>query len=143
MTRLSIVLALIFTVTCITCGFAGSDFPDLKGTWVMETQSIRHHKTDEDNPSKHHDVKTGMTKFKITYVIDKQDGFRFSGTMESAKKKERISGVIGFDNKSLYITDDDGMAFATLVGPDKMQHVYLHITKHDSVAGRGIMVRQK
>lgn len=142
MRKLKLLPLAVFVLMSVPIAFAGSDVPDLKGTWVMETKSIRHHKTEEPNPNKHHDVNTGLAQFKISITIDKQEGFRFSGTMESAKRKERISGVIGFDNKTLYIVDDDGMAFARLVGPNKIEHVYLHVTKHDSVAGRGVLVRK-
>ncbi len=143
MRRLSLLLAGVFVFTGIHYALAGSDYPDLKGAWVMETKSVRHHKADEANPKAHHEVKSGFAQFKITYMIDKQDGFRFSGTMESDKTKERISGVIGFDNETLYIADDNGIALGKLIEPDKIQHVYLHVTKYDSVAGRGILIRKK
>jgi len=130
-------------MTVTLTGFAGSDIPDVKGTWVMKAQGMRHHKAQEANPKSHTDVKTGLAQFELKITIDKQDGFRFSGTKESAKLKETVSGVIGFDNKTLYLVDDDGMAFCRLVAPDKMEHIYLHVTKHDSVAGRGIFVRKR
>jgi len=142
MRKLSIMLVLLFMMTFPQWGFAESDIPDVRGTWVMQVQAIRHHKTQETNPKLHHEVRTGQVQFELKITIDKQDGFRFSGTKESAKLKETISGVIGFDNKTLYMVDDDGMAFCRLVAPDKMEQIYLHVTKYDSAAGRGILIRK-
>ena len=142
MRRLSCLLTLLAVMAVAHGSVAASDIPDVKGTWVMQAQGVRHHKTQETNPHMHHDVRTGLTQFELTITIDKQDGFRFSGAKESAKHKETVSGVIGFDNATLYMVDDDGMAFGRLVGADTMEHIYLSVTKHDSAAGRGLLTRK-
>lgn len=143
MSRFTCLLATIFVMTVTLTGFAGSDIPDVKGTWLLKAQGVRHHKGQGAIRKTHAGEKTGPVPVEIKMTIDKQDGFRFSGTKESAKLKETVSRVIGFDNKTLYMVDDDGMAFCRLVAPDKMEQVYLHVTKHDSVAGRGIFVRKR
>lgn len=84
-----------------------------------------------------------LGEFDFTLTIDKQEGFRFSGTKESAKWKEAVSGVIGFDSKTVYMVDDNGFLFCRLVSPDKMELVYLQSSKHLSVAARGIMTRKR
>ena len=61
------------------------------------------------HPGSHTGVAAGHAEFESTLKIDKQDGFRFSGTKSSAKTTEKISGVIGSDNKSLYMVDDQGI----------------------------------
>ncbi|MGE0681926.1 MAG: hypothetical protein AB7P69_13635 [Candidatus Binatia bacterium] len=141
--RLSYLFAVLSVLAVAHISVAESDIPDVKGTWVMQVQGVLHHKTQETNPHMHQDVRTGPTQFELTITIDKQDGFRFSGTKESAKLKETVSGVIGFDNKTLYMVEDDGTAFCRLVEPDKMEHIYLSVTKYHSAAGRGILIREK
>lgn len=43
----------------------------------------------------------------------------------------------------MYMVDDDGMIFGELVAPDRMETVYLHVTKHHSVVSREIMTRKR
>jgi hypothetical protein len=85
----------------------------------------------------------GIHDLELTLVIDNQEGARFSGYRESKRQKETISGVVGFDNKSIYIVDDDGMNIATLVAPDKMESIYLHNTQHHSIVSRAIVTRKR
>ena len=100
-------------------------------------------KLPESQPERHINQRKGFVDLELTLIIDKQDGARFSGSKSSDKRKETVSGVIGFDNKTVYMVDDDGIMLCKLVGPDKMEQIYLHITKHRSVAARSIMTRKK
>ena len=143
MRKLSILLVVLFVLSVCQVSFAGSDIPDLKGTWLLDALGVRHHKTSGGNPKTHSGDKPGYVQAKAKIIIDKQDGFRFSGTKESPMQKERVSGVIGFDNKTIYVVDDDGMCFWRLVAPDKIQQIYLHVTKQHSIAARDILTRQR
>jgi len=83
---------------------------------------------------------------KITFSFKKlkcYDGFRFSGKKSSENWTESISGVVGFDNETVYMVDDNGFCFCRLVSPDKMEQIYLHITDKHSVAARGILIRKR
>ena len=142
MSKLSISLTLLFMLSFSQAGMAGSEIPDVKGTWLMHGQGIRHHKTEETNPKLHHHLRHGLVSVELEITIDKQDDFRFSGTKISANHEEKISGVIGFDNTTLYMADDDGMQVSRLVTPDKMEFIYLQVTQYDSVAGRETLNRQ-
>jgi hypothetical protein len=143
MRKLSILLAALLVMSVSQMTLAGSDIPELKGTWLLEALGVKHNKTPGENPKTHSGDKPGHVQAKAKIIIDKQDGFRFSGTKESPMQKERVSGVIGFDNKTMYVVDDDGMCFWQLVAPDKIQQIYLHVTKQHSIAGRGILTRQR
>ena len=143
MRRLSFLAAIILVMAVPLVGFAGSDIPDITGTWVRKIQAVKHHRLPKPDRKVHNDVKTGHSEMEFTLTIDKQDGFRFSGTKGTDRRRERISGVIGFDNKTLYMVDDDGMSFCRLVSPDKMEEVYLHVTTWNSLAGRAILVRKR
>lgn len=137
-----VALVSLFTITA--SGFAGSEIPDLKGTWVIKTSGIGHEKiTDPPHPVLHIENLRPVIEFEYIMIIDRQDEFRFSGYTESSRKKEIVSGVIGWDNKSVYITDNDGIHIATLVSPDKMEAVYLHVTPHHSIASRDIITRKR
>ena len=133
----------LLILVAIGTALAGSEIPDLKGKWVWTEHAVRHFRSSELPAKTHMQSKDRFADIAFTMTIDKQEGFRFSGTKTSKKWTERISGVIGFDNKTVYMVDDNGFLRCSLVSPDKMQLVYLHITKDNSVASRGIMVRQK
>ena len=141
MHRLSYLLAAAIVVALCAPALGGSDAPDLKGTWVMTAEGISHHK--KPDPKAHTNVKTGQFQLDLTIIIDKQKGFRFSGTKESPKMKEKISGVVGFDNKTIYMVDDDGMMFCRLIEADKMEYVYLRVTHDFSAIGRAILTRKR
>jgi hypothetical protein len=133
----------LFMLATAATAFAGSEIPDLKGTWTMKIQAIGHDKLPELQPNRHVDLKNRQSEIDFTLKIDKQDGFRFSGTKASAKRTETISGVIGFDNKTVYMVDDDGILLCRLISPDKMEQIYLHVTEHRSLVGRGMLIRKK
>ncbi len=83
---------------------------------MIKVQGVKHHKSEEAYPKTHYHARRDRhVEFDLTVTIDRQDGFRFSGTKQSAKHKETASGMIGFDNKTLYMVDDDGIAFRRLV----------------------------
>ena len=143
MRSLTGLVALLFVLTLTAAGFAGSALPDLKGTWIMKCAGISHEKPGKSPPPKLHTEKTGVHDFEMLLVIDQQDGFRFSGYRESSRKKETVSGVIGFDNQTVYMTGDGGMDIARLVSPDKIESIYLRVTEHHSIAARAIISRKR
>ena len=143
MRRFFFLAVTVFVLSMSVTALAGSEIPDLKGTWVHKSFAITIQKGAQANPTDHGVPKSGEIQVDLTLTIEKQDGFRFSGIRASAKTKEAIVGVIGFDNKTVYMVDEDGMSFGKIVSPDKMEYVYLHVTKQNSVAARGIMIRKR
>jgi len=123
--------------------FAGLAIPDLKGTWTLKNKAVGHDKLAELQPQRHTELKNRLAEVTFTLKIDRQDGFRFSGTKASDRRTEKVSGVIGFDNKTVYMVDDDGIYLCKLVSPDKMEQIYLHVTKHRSLAARGMLIRKR
>ena len=134
-------MLLITAITTVTA-FAESNIPDLKGEWVMTYEAVIHSNSAEMPSKRHVDVKEGFVSLDVVITIDKQEGFKFSGFKSSKQMKEAISGIIGFDNTSVYMVDGDGMMLCQIVGPDTMEQIYLHVAEHRSVAGRGIMTRK-
>jgi hypothetical protein len=132
-----------FMLSMSVTALAGSDIPDIKGTWVWKDQAVVHYRTPELPAKTHLEATTKYAEIEFILIIDKQEGFRFSGTKTSKKWTESVSGVIGFDNKTVYMVDDNGFFICRLVSPDKMEEVYLHATKTHSVAARGVMIRKR
>ena len=141
MRRFFVLASVVFAVS--TAGAAEPEIPDLKGTWAVEIAGVGREKLGETTYPKLHPEKLGFHEAEFTLVIEKQEGFRFSGFRQSVRKKETVSGVFGFDNQSLYMVDDDGILIGRLVTPDRMELIYLHVTKEHSIASREILIRKR
>jgi hypothetical protein len=119
---------------------AQSSFPDLRGTWKGESESIvtgaaKPHHTTSPQPEPR------LTSASFTLTIDKQDGRRFSGAFSSARSNESIVGVISHTG-TLFFVDSDGYAYATLLGPDKLESCYLQIGANGRVASCTVLTKQ-
>lgn len=106
-----------------------SEIPNIIGTWKGTGEVI----TDVQgkNPVAHKDD-TAPKPRAWTFIIDKQDGRTFSGTRTSSVASEKVIGVISYDNKSLYMVDEDGSIFARLLSENQMELVYLEIIPGNS-----------
>ena|SRR5215472_4312413 len=120
---------------------AQTSFPDLRGTWKGESESII---TDTGNP--HHAGQPGsgpkLSSVPFTLTTDKQDGRRFSGTFLSPRSSETIVGVITRAGNLLFV-DTDGYASGALLGPDRLEACYLQIATYGRVASCTEMTRQR
>lgn len=111
---------------------ADSAFPDLRGTWKGQSESIvmgagnSHHAGAPGSP-------VHLSSVAFTMKIDMQDGRRFSGTFASSKASETIIGVISRTG-AIYIADDDGDTTATLLAPDRLELCYLNQPGKNRVA---------
>jgi len=111
---------------------ADSAFPDLRGTWKGQSESIvmgagnAHHAGAPGSP-------VHLSSVPFTMKIDMQDGRRFSGTFASPKASETIIGVISRTG-AIYIADDDGDTTATLLAPDRLELCYLNQPGKNRVA---------
>ena len=120
---------------------AQTSFPDLRGTWKGESESII---TNSGNP--HHagaaQDEPKLSSIPFTMTIDKQDGRRFSGTFSSPRSSESVIGVMTRAGNLLFI-DTDGYAYGTLLGPDRLEACYLQIASYGRVASCTEMTRQR
>lgn len=118
-------LCWMFALAALIAAPAGaqSSFPDLRGTWTGDSESIvtgkgnPHHPGSPD-PSPRYD----SVPFKLT--IDKQDGRRFSGAFASAQFSKTLIGVITRGGTVLLV-DDDGYGNGTLLASDLLELCYL------------------
>jgi len=130
MSKLYWILAL--TVLSAAPAAAQSSFPDLRGTWTGESESIV---TGEANPHHPRSANSGprydSVPFKLT--IDKQDGRRFSGAFASAKFSKTLIGVV-MRNGTVLLVDDDGYGNGTLLAPDRLELCYLQRGRKGHIA---------
>jgi len=141
MRRLISVLAVFFLLALSAIGVAESEIPDLKGAWVIKASG---HMVLKPEAPHLPDVGPGFHELEIPLVIEGQDGFRFFGYKQVTKKfRKEISGVIGFDNKTIYMTEENAITMGTLVSPDRMECVFLESGKSLSIASREIITRKK
>jgi len=136
-------VAVLFVLSLTSVGFAGSDIPDLKGTWIVKGSGHKFEKPGA-HLSEIYKASPGFHEIEFPLIIDKQDGFRFSGYRQISKQgKKDVSGVIGFDNQTVYMADENGIAIGKLVSPDTMECIYLESVKHRSIASREIITRKR
>jgi hypothetical protein len=118
-----------------------SSFPDLRGTWKGESETIV-----MGAGNSHHPEATPpeprLTSVPFTLTIDRQEGRRFSGTFSSARATEVVIGVMSRTG-TLFVVDDDGYDFATLLGPNRMEMCYLHVAPDSRIASCTELTRQE
>ncbi len=141
MRRVTGLLAILFVLTLSATGFAGSDIPDLKGTWIIQASGHMVLKPGAPHPP---EVGPGFHELEIPLVIEEQQGFRFSGYKQVTKEfRKEVSGVIGFDNKTIYIAEENAITTGTIVSSDRMECIFLESGKCLSIASREIITRKK
>jgi hypothetical protein len=101
--------------------WAQEQIPNLVGTWESQMELAQQHAAKSGHKSQ-------LDKFLV--VIESQEGRSFQGHKQHIKgakvAKEKISGVIYWDNKTLYSVDHEkGFNKATIVSPTEIQGVYL------------------
>ncbi len=120
---------------------AGSEIPNLLGAWHGQCETGAVIRGDKPSPITHRDKEFNVGECEL--VLTKQKGRIVRGDYRSKRATEQIVGVIGFDNKTWYLVDEDGIAGGRILSPDKMDLIYLHAKTSDSVAGAVIFTRKK
>ncbi len=126
--RASSLIVAGFLAASSPAAVAQQPYPDLKGTWIGQLQSITQGKTE-------HWPNTGETgpvfrEGSWTMVIDRQEGNRFTGSQgqTAGTRRDPVLGVIRADRKTIDMVDDDGTFSATLTGPDAMEQCRTEVT---------------
>lgn len=132
--------ALMVTLALCAPAAAQAPFPDLRGTWKGESESI------VLGGSPHHPATASaaprLTSVPFTLTIDQQDGRRFFGTFSSARHSETVVAVIARSGR-IFMVDDDGYNSGTLLTPDRMELCYLHWSATSRIASCTELTRQK
>ena len=120
---------------------AQQGIPDLRGTWKGQSESVV-----LGGASPHHAPTTGaaeprFTTVPFTLVIDKQNGRRFSGTFSSTRSTEPVIAVLSRPG-TIYMVDDDGYTWGTLLAPNRMELCYLQLSPGVRVASCTELTKQ-
>ena len=120
---------------------AETAFPDLRGTWKGESQSIvlggaGHH------PAPQAAAEPRLNSVPFTLVIDKQDGRRFSGTFSSPRHSETVIAVISRSG-AIFMADDDGYTAGTVLAPNRMELCYVSSSSASRIASCTELTKQQ
>jgi hypothetical protein len=115
-------------------------FPDLRGTWKGESESII---LGAGNP--HHAAQPSteprLNSVAFTMTVDKQDGRRFSGTFSSARGNDKFVAVITRNN-TILLVDDDGYTVGSILAPNRVELCYMHLSQATRVASCTELTKQ-
>jgi hypothetical protein len=134
------IMLLGFFFTAGIC-LADSPIPNLLGTWTVKSRAILMLKGSAPGNWTHHTQQ--VNELTAEAVFKKQDGRLLWGHFTSPRMSEDFIAVIGLDNKTLYLVDQDGFTDAALVDKDTIQSIYRHTGPADSVISQGIWRRNK
>ena len=130
----------LFALFAATPG-AAQNAPDLRGTWKGESEAIVWGKSTKHQPPAEPADQARLISVPLTLTINKQDGRRFSATLSSPRANEVVVGVISRTG-TIFIADDDGTDYVTLLGPDKIEICHLHATTETRNAACAELTRQ-
>ena len=121
--------------------FAEESMPNLVGTWAVKSEAALLTKGGPPGDWTHH--KDALSSLTAQLVVTKQQGRVFYATFTSKLATENMAGVVGWDNKTLYLVDMDGFTDATIVSKDKITCIYRHVGDKDAVVAAGVWTRVK
>jgi len=133
-------ILLVFLFGAGVC-FADSGIPNLMGTWIVQAEGAVLTKDGAPRAKTHHSGEFSTLTAEV--VVTKQQGRVLRGTFKSSRSTENFVAVIGLDNKSFYYADEDGFNEGRIIGKNKINMVYRHITPADTVVAVGTWTRKK
>jgi hypothetical protein len=105
------------------------EVPDLVGNWTSDGSVVRLGALDHF-PEMSSDNLTFKDGISQTLVIEEQNGRRFAGLWISnlnPEASEAVLGVIGFDDETVYMVDEDGHIDGRLISATEMELVYREV----------------
>jgi len=136
-----LVSALVIVLVGSIC-MAGSDVPNLVGTWILKSEAGVLTKSGNEPRKGTHPVGR-FTSVAGEIVVKEQKGRVLHGTFTTPRLTENFVAVISPDNKGFYYADHDGLLDGRFVDKDTIEYVYRHVSDVDSVAASGFMTRKK
>ena len=130
------IFAILLATSLPRVATADDGIPDLKGRWSIVADGMAFAIPVAEGPAPVH--------AESEFVIDRQDGFRISGTevtqnlsgAEPVSEKEQFAGVIGVDNKTVSMVDENGFRDCDIVTPSRMECIYRHVATTRAVVTR-------
>jgi hypothetical protein len=130
----------LFTLLAATQAVAQSA-PDLRGTWKGESEVVIWGKPIQHHPPAAQTDQARLLNVALTLKIEMQDGRRFSATLSSQGASEKLVGIISRTG-TIFMADDDGTDYATLLGPDRMEICHLRGAPETRLASCAEFARQ-
>jgi len=130
-----------FTVFAAAPAVAESGIPDFRGVWTGESESIvlgsgnDHHTATQSNEPE-------MRTVRFTLTVDRQDGRRFSGTFSSPRTSEKVIAVYSRSG-AILMADTEGYTHGTMLGPDRIELCYLHVSTAARIASCTELKKEK
>ncbi|NJN48105.1 MAG: hypothetical protein HC808_18315 [Candidatus Competibacteraceae bacterium] len=134
---LTLTAALLFTAITTVTAFAESAIPDLKGEWTMTIEAVIQSNKAELPPKRHVDQKEGFVSVDLVITIDKQEGFKFSGTKSSKQRKEKSRASSGLIISQCTWWTTMGCCSAGSWGPTKWSRFTFTLLNTDPWWGEG------
>ncbi len=117
-----VTMMLVMGLFAVGTVLAGENIPNLMGTWESQIVKNYQHSAEKGHKSYHE---------KVLIVVEGQQGRSFFGHKEKfinqkMVKKEKFSGVIYWDDKTIYLADHDkGFNQGTIESPTEIRGVYM------------------
>lgn len=118
---------------------AAQSAPDLRSTWKGESEAIIWGKSSKHQPPAEPTDQARLINVPLTLAIDKQDGRCFSATLSSPRASELLVGIV---SRTIFLADDDGTDYATLLGPDRIEICHLRSETETRQAACAELTRQ-
>jgi hypothetical protein len=142
MKRIAVMVAVFVLLSGAGVCFAESAIPSLAGTtWIVKSEAGMLLRGDAAGPKTHHSSE--FSTLTAEAVVTKQQGRVIHGVFKSPKATENFVAVIGYDNKSFYLADEDGTMEGKIVSKNKIETIYRHVTATDTVIAAGVWTRKK
>lgn len=133
--------ALVMVLLALCVPALAVDMPNMIGNWTGTFDSVGYLKNTNwmftGNASYWEDTNT--------IIIQEQNGTRFFGKIISAenpRQVETIIGVIGSDNTSLNLVDDDDLMWGEMLSPTMMNLSYQNVDGDSMSVGSGIFTKK-
>lgn len=117
------------------------DMPDMVGNWTGTFNYVNWMK----NTSSMASGNVSYWEDNTTLLIEEQNGTRFAGKIIPAEKSaatEVVLGVIGSDNESITLADENGLLWGWLVSPTEMELFYQGADIDSVDVGGGIFTKE-
>lgn len=141
MKKISLAGSVLLIIFVASFCLAAPQIPNLVGAWEVKSEGGVLVRADKAGKTTHWEPK--QTSLKAEAQVTKQNGRVLYGTFKSSRATENFIAVIGPDNKSLYLTDEDGYADGKIINNNRIEIIYRHVTPTDSVAAVGTWTRKK
>ena len=123
------------------CVPAMAELPNLAGNWSGVMDFVGYDKNTAWQPNETISFWPGGV---MNLTIDKQEGRMFSGMMvpsDSPLSREILLGVLGADNESMTMVDENGYWWGTINSPNEIMFFYQEVNLEGMTAGGGVLKR--